>query len=265
MADIRIPVSLKVDDSSDIYFSLIEPLREDRNLSGFIMLLFKLYLGNEDFKKIVDNSILGYDTKEKIESHLKSIAQLHGDNVRAVEDFEEDVLKGEASKVQTDIAPDITARLTALEQSVQNLVQGLQNGNNMLYYGMGASPMQMGMGVAQMPFGGCQGVMGMPMTQMPVGGQNGAMGAINAVGGSVPNGVKNEAVTGAVNGVSGGSVDSSNVGIKVNQDITSVNNSGSENGGTDSVNVDSNANSVVESEPVEEDASDDLMKFMSSI
>lgn len=264
MADIRIPVSLKVDDSSDIYFSLIEPLREDRNLSGFIMLLFKLYLGNEDFKKIVDNSILGYDTKEKIESHLKSIAQLHGDNVRAVEDFEEDVLKGEASKVQTDIAPDITARLTALEQSVQNLVQGLQNGNNMLYYGMNASPMQMGMGVAQMPYGNYQGVMGMPMAQMPIGGQNGAMGAMNAVGGGL-NGVKNEAVTGAVNGVFVGSADSSNVGIKVNQDITPANNTGSENGGTDSANVDSNANSVVESEPVEEDASDDLMKFMSSI
>lgn len=265
MADIRIPVSLKVDDSSDIYFSLIEPLREDRNLSGFIMLLFKLYLNNEDFKKIVDNSILGYDTKEKIESHLKSIAQLHGDNVRAIEDFEEDVLKEEASKAQTATTPDITARLSALEQSVQNLVQGLQNGNNMLYYGMGASPMQMGMGVAQMPFGNYpNGVMGMPMAQMPIGGQNGAMGASNAVGGN-PNGVKNGAVTGAVNGDSVDSDDSSNVGIKVNQDITSENNLGLGNGGTDSVGAGSNASPVVENEPVEEDASDDLMKFMSSI
>lgn len=262
MADIRIPVSLKVDDSSDIYFSLIEPLREDRNLSGFIMLLFKLYLNNEDFKKIVDNSILGYDTKEKIESHLKSIAQLHGDNVRAIEDFEEDVLKGEASKAQTDTVPDITARLTVLEQSVQNLVQSLQNGSNMLYYGMGASPMQMG--VAQMPFGNYQGAMGMPMAQMSVGGQNGAMGAINALGGN-PVGVKKEAVTGAVNGDSVGSDDSSNVGIKVNQNITSADNAELKNGGTDSVSADINASPVAESEPVEEDASDDLMKFMSSI
>ena len=104
----------------------------------------------------------------------------------------------------------------------------------------------------------------MPMAQMSVGGQNGAMGAINALGGN-PVGVKKEAVTGAVNGDSVGSDDSSNVGIKVNQNITSADNAELKNGGTDSVSADINASPVAESEPVEEDASDDLMKFMSSI
>lgn len=256
MSDIRIPVSLKVDDSSDMYFSLIEPLRANRDLSGFIMIMFQLYLDNEEFKKIVDNRIMGFDTKEKIEKHLQAIAQTHGDNVRAVEDFEEDVLNS-----STLNGSDLGARLSALEQSVQNLVQGLQNSNNMLYYGVNAPLMQMGASMGQVPLGqmGMGAVnmgMGVPMAQMPVGGQNGAMGAINAVGGS-PNGVKNEAVTGAVNGVSVGSADSSNVGIKVNENLTPP-----DNGGIKDTVSTVDTDSTVESE---EDASDDLLNFMSSI
>ena len=76
-------------------------------------------------------------------------------------------------------------------------------------------------------------------------------------------GVQNSGVTGVINGSNGAVENDSNIGTNVNQNLTLKDNVGASTESGDVVNDNVTTSPAVESE--EEDASDDLMKFMSSI
>lgn len=126
--DTRIPVSLRVDTSSELYYSLVEPLRQNRDLSTFIITLLTLYLENDTVKEIVDDYLMGYTAKAQVEAHIQEIANLQGKSVRAIEDFEVATQNiGTSSKIGGNGVTDtaILQRLDILEKSVSMLVESL--------------------------------------------------------------------------------------------------------------------------------------------
>lgn len=57
MAEKRIPVSLKFDDSTDFYSSFITELKDSRTLSTTIVQILELYYNNEEVRTLVDKEL----------------------------------------------------------------------------------------------------------------------------------------------------------------------------------------------------------------
>lgn len=129
----RIPLSLKVETSDELYYALIEPLRVNRNLTSFIMSLFDAYLHDDRVHDLVDAFMSRNSSVEKINSHIQRIAELQGKNMRLIEDYDSSI-EGALNKSNgtnggtettgiTDInKADIMERISNLEVTVSKLV-----------------------------------------------------------------------------------------------------------------------------------------------
>lgn len=78
MSVVRTPISLKFeDDTSSFYLGLIEPLKENRNLSTFIMDLLKFYYEREDVRLMFEEFKAQNGPLAEIQKQINRIAMSH--------------------------------------------------------------------------------------------------------------------------------------------------------------------------------------------
>lgn len=122
----RIPVSLKLETTDELYYALVEPLRANRNLSSFIISLFDAYLHDSKIHDMIDDYISRNSSVEKIRSHIQHIAELQGKNMRLIEDFDSTIESSMSNNV-VENRDDILERLSSLEIIVSKLANGVSS------------------------------------------------------------------------------------------------------------------------------------------
>lgn len=80
----RLPISLKFEDTEEFYTDFIEPKKDDRELTSFIMDLLKAYYYNEDIRMMVDSYIIEQNPFIKIHEQLQKITMQHKRHTNAI-------------------------------------------------------------------------------------------------------------------------------------------------------------------------------------
>lgn len=83
---IRVSVSLKVDDADELYYALIQPLQQNRQLSSFIINILQAYKDDGDIHDLVDDYINNNTGVAKIKGHLQNLIDLQMKANRFTED-----------------------------------------------------------------------------------------------------------------------------------------------------------------------------------
>ena len=81
MADVRIPVALKLDDESDVYKDLVLPLRTNKELQNFIVNLLVAYHENNTVQAVVDSALDEFNPFNEIHKNLERIHLNHAKRV----------------------------------------------------------------------------------------------------------------------------------------------------------------------------------------
>lgn len=83
----RISISLKVDTGDETYWSLIEPLQNNRQLSTFIITCLKAYVEDSDIHDAIDNYNRKGSGVDKIREHIENLMKLQAKANRTAEDI----------------------------------------------------------------------------------------------------------------------------------------------------------------------------------
>ena len=82
----RISVSLKVDSSDELYWALIQPLQQNRQLATFIVSLLQAYKDDSDIHDLVDTFVNEHSSVAKMQAHLNNLIDLQAKATRYAED-----------------------------------------------------------------------------------------------------------------------------------------------------------------------------------
>lgn len=83
----RISISLKVDTGDETYWSLIEPLQNNRQLSTFIITCLKAYVEDSDIHDAIDMYNRKGSGVDKIREHIENLMKLQAKANRTAEDI----------------------------------------------------------------------------------------------------------------------------------------------------------------------------------
>ena len=83
----RISISLKVDTGDETYWSLIEPLQNNRQLSTFIITCLKAYVEDSDIHDAIDAFNRKGSGVDKIREHIENLMKLQAKANRTAEDI----------------------------------------------------------------------------------------------------------------------------------------------------------------------------------
>lgn len=83
----RISISLKVDTGDETYWSLIEPLQNNRQLSTFIITCLKAYVEDSDIHDAIDTYNRKGSGVDKIREHIENLMKLQAKANRTAEDI----------------------------------------------------------------------------------------------------------------------------------------------------------------------------------
>ena len=102
MGDVkRISISLKVDTCDETYWSLIEPLQRNRQLSTFIITCLKAYVEDGDIHDAIDAFNRKGSGVEKIREHIDDLIKLQAKANRTAEDISTS-LGGDTEELEID-------------------------------------------------------------------------------------------------------------------------------------------------------------------
>lgn len=82
----RVSVSLKVDSTDELYWSLILPLQQNRQLASFLVTLLQAYKDDCDIHDLVDSFVDANSGINKLKGHIETLIDLQTKATRFVED-----------------------------------------------------------------------------------------------------------------------------------------------------------------------------------
>lgn len=84
---IRISISLKVDTGDETYWTLIEPLQKNRQLSTFIITCLKAYVEDSDIHDAIDKYSKNSSGVDRIREHIENLMKLQAKANRTAQDI----------------------------------------------------------------------------------------------------------------------------------------------------------------------------------
>ena len=84
---IRISISLKVNTGDETYWSLIEPLQKNRQLSTFIVTCLKAYVEDSDIHDAIDMYNRKGSGVDRIREHIENLMKLQAKANRTAQDI----------------------------------------------------------------------------------------------------------------------------------------------------------------------------------
>jgi hypothetical protein len=122
---IRIPISLKFDETSDFYNDFVFDMRDRRTLSDFIVSVLKTYYENADIRDAIDNVLGVHDPLSLARQHIERAQLQHQKSVMSTSLLERQMDKTKTAVQQTDSDSTNTdivqKRLETLEKSLPSM------------------------------------------------------------------------------------------------------------------------------------------------
>lgn len=122
----RVSVSLKVDSSDELYWSLIQPLQQNRQLASFLVTLLQAYKDDGDVHDLVDTFANENSGVAKLRGHLENLIDLQAKATRFAEDVNDSLGGGNNESTIENFfdTEDVEDDSISAEQGVQDSQTG---------------------------------------------------------------------------------------------------------------------------------------------
>lgn len=118
----RLPVCLRFDKNDEFYKEFVIPLKQTRELSGFIVKLLKTYYDQKDVAKAVDDVLEEESPFAAMHESLEKIAELNMNNQMAINSMKGAVNAGKAVLNETQEGVDTKPQYSSVVEGFEDTV-----------------------------------------------------------------------------------------------------------------------------------------------
>lgn len=165
----RLPISLKFDASSKFYTEFIEGLRENRNLTSFIVDILEVYYTQPEVKKLVDR-VLYPDVTSMLQNQQVDLIGKYAQDGGVLNDLEqkrEYFLNDTQTNREPTVTSEETVRIAEMEKQMALMAQQMNQFMSAMNPSMGYQAVNQ-QGYQQMPVGNGYGVQQAPQMTQPM-------------------------------------------------------------------------------------------------